>query len=130
MARPKTPTSILDAKGAYKKNPSRKQSGEPKPRMGIGSAPTVTNASVEFASVWDEVVGMVCPGVLGNSDRIALEAMCHLLIQFRLDPLDFPATKLSRLEALLGKFGMTPADRAKIKISDDDEPEKPEDQYF
>ena len=81
MARPKTPTSILDAKGAYSKNPSRKRSNEPKPRLGIGSAPSPTNESVTFVSVWDEVVGMVCPGVLGNSDRIALEALCHLLIQ-------------------------------------------------
>ncbi len=33
---------------------------------------------------------------------------------FRLDPVEFPAAKLVRLEALLGKFGMTPADRAKV----------------
>lgn len=47
-------------------------------------------------------------------DRLALELAAQLLAQFRTDPVEFPAAKLVRLEALLGKFGMTPADRAKV----------------
>jgi hypothetical protein len=52
--------------------------------------------------------------VLTEADRVGLEICCALLNQFRLDPVEFPAAKLVRLEALLGKFGMTPADRAKV----------------
>lgn len=73
---------------------------------------------------------MVCPGVLGNSDRLALEVLCHLIIQFRTDPVEFPAMKLSRMEAIMGKFGMTPADRNKIKMPSDEPEKKPEDAYF
>lgn len=73
---------------------------------------------------------MVCPGVLGNSDRLALEILCHLIIQFRKNPTEFASMKLSRMEAIMGKFGMTPADRNKIKMPTDEPEKKPEDAYF
>ena len=52
--------------------------------------------------------------MLTDSDRLSLELAANLLAQFRADPVEFPAARLVRLEALLGKFGMTPADRSKV----------------
>lgn len=52
--------------------------------------------------------------MLTESDRLALELAAQLMAQFRADPVEFPAAKMARLEAQLGKFGMTPADRAKV----------------
>ena len=63
---------------------------------------------------WKEIEKSAPLQVLTKSDRLALELAANLLAQFRLNPVDFPAAKLVRLEALLGKFGMTPADRAKV----------------
>jgi hypothetical protein len=39
-----------------------------------------------------------------------------LLAEHREAPLMMTAAKLSRLESLLGRFGMTPSDRAKLEI--------------
>ena len=63
---------------------------------------------------WHEIVACAPRDVITESDRLSLELMASLLAEFRQSPADFTAAKLVRLEALLGKFGMTPADRAKV----------------
>lgn len=128
MARPQKPTLVKDITGAHKKNPKRKPKSEVRPRAGIGPAPV--SPSSEFAAVWDEIVGMICPGVAGNSDRLALEILAHLVCEFRRAPTEMTGMKLARIEALMARFGLTPVDRQKIKAPEDDKPEKPEDKYF
>ena len=95
--------------------------------MGIGKAPT--NPSVSFADVWDEVVDNICTGVLGNSDRLHMEIVCHLICQFRLNPEETSAAKVLIIEKMLGKLGMNPIDRIRIVVPEDQE-KKPEDTYF
>lgn len=111
MSRPRTPTNVLDARGAFRKNPQRKR--EDAPTVGpLSKAPR--HLTGEALKAWKEIAKYAPLDVLTDSDRLALEVAAQLLAQFRQDPLEFPATKLVRLEALLGKFGMTPADRAKV----------------
>lgn len=95
--------------------------------MGIGTAPV--NASAGFSDVWDEVVSNVCPGVLGNCDRLHLEIVCRLISQFRCDPEGTSSAKIGMIEKMLGKLGMNPIDRIKITVPQDEEP-RPEDAYF
>jgi len=121
------PTALLEATGAYKKNPARRRKGEPKPRLGIGRYPE--SVVMTPKEVWDELVENICPGVLGNSDRILLETTSHLLSQFRSDPVEFPAAKLTILERCLGKLGMTPVDRTRI-VAEQEEAVSPEDEFF
>lgn len=111
MARPRKPTNVLELKGAFKKNPQRARKDAE--TVGPLSDPPPHLGGAELHA-WREIAEHAPLDVLTDSDRIALELAANLLAQFRLDPLDFPATKLVRLEALLGKFGMTPADRAKV----------------
>lgn len=111
MARPRTPTNVLDARGSFKKHPERKRQ-DAETSGPLGAAPAhITDAVLE---AWREIAGSAPRDVLTGSDRISLEVAANLLAQFRKDPVEFPAAKLVRLEALLGKFGMTPADRAKV----------------
>ena len=111
MARPRTPTNVLDARGAFKKNPQRRrQDAEPSGQLGAAPA----HLECEALQAWEEIKRSAPRDVLTESDRLALEVAAQLLAQFRTDPVEFPAAKLVRLEALLGKFGMTPADRAKV----------------
>ena len=114
MARPRTPTKIAELRGAYRKNPSRRPLGEPEPAGVIGPAPS--HFSQEQSAIWDEVVGLCYPGVLGQADRIALEIICRLLHLTRTDFDNMTGAQLARLTGLLGCFGMTPADRAKINV--------------
>ena len=111
MARPRKPTNVLELSGAFKQNPqrARKDADTVGP---LTSAPAHLNGAVLHA--WNELAKYAPVDVLTDSDRISLELAAHLLAQFRENPVEFPGNKLVRLEALLGKFGMTPADRAKV----------------
>jgi hypothetical protein len=111
MARPRTPTNVLDARGSFKKNPQRKRQ-DAETSGPLSDAPAHMGGAALHA--WNEIAACAPRDVLTDSDRLALEVAAHLLAQFREDPTEFPAAKLVRLEALLGKFGMTPADRAKV----------------
>ena len=111
MARPRTPTNVLDARGAFRKHPERKRT-DAQTVGPLGRPPS--HVKGEVLKAWKEIAKSAPLEVLTASDKLALELAANLLAQFRLNPIEFPAAKLVRLEALLGKFGMTPADRAKV----------------
>ena len=111
MARPRTPTNVLELKGSFKKDPQRKRE-DAEAAGPLGGSPAHINGAVLGA--WNEIVASAPREVLTGSDALAIELAANLLAQFRADPVEFTAAKLVRLEALLGKFGMTPADRAKV----------------
>ena len=111
MARPRTPTNVLDARGAFDKNPNRKRE-DPEVAGPLKAAPA--HFTDDQVGIWKELVKAAPKNVVTESDRFALEIATLLLQQFRNDPVDFTAAKLVRLETLLGKFGMTPSDRAKV----------------
>lgn len=111
MARPRKPTNVLEMSGAFKKDPQRKRQ-DAETSGPLGKAPSHINGAV--LNAWNEIVKSAPREVLTGSDALAIEVAANLLAQFRDDPVEFPAAKLVRLEALLGKFGMTPADRAKV----------------
>lgn len=113
MARPRTPTNVLDARGAFRKNPQRERVDPPTAGK-LRPPPKGSHFNDDRRQVWKELVKAAPKDVLTESDRFALEIACLLMVEFRENPLDFPAAKLVRLETLLGKFGMTPADRAKV----------------
>ena len=111
MARPRKPTNVLEMSGAFKKDPQRKRQ-DAETAGPLGNAPAHINGAV--LNAWNEIVKSAPREVLTGSDALAIEVAANLLAQFRENPVEFPAAKLVRLEALLGKFGMTPADRAKV----------------
>lgn len=102
---------MLDARGAFKKNPQRRRQDADTAGQLTGAPAHLTGAALQ---AWEEITRCAPRDVLTESDRLALEVAAQLLAQFRKDPVEFPAAKLVRLEALIGKFGMTPADRAKV----------------
>ena len=116
MARPRTPTNILKLRGAGKKNPARmrERENEPKPDGGIGSAPE--HLSDAQQQIWDELVDIIPPGVLGNTDRIWLERTSQLLDASRNRPDDWTSSKEKDLIQYLSRLGMSPADRSKVSV--------------
>lgn len=107
------PTAIKEARGSYKNHPERRNENEMQPLGGIGPAPDHAGA---YAETWDEIVKAMPPGVLGNTDRIAIEMLCKLVVKMRFDFEHMNAAEMTRLETLLARFGMTPADRTKITV--------------
>jgi hypothetical protein len=123
MARPRTPTNVLEMRGAYKKNPQRKREDEPEVATGLGPAPDYF--SPEQADAWNVITSQCHAGVLCHADGIAVEIAAVLLANFRANPVDMPAAKLARLDSLLARFGMTPSDRSKVAGAKKEEPANP-----
>lgn len=114
MARLHQPSKVLEMRGAHKKHPERKRTREPVPRAGIGPAPG--HLTDEQRAIWDEVVGITPAGVLGDSDRVSLEALAKLIDDMRKDFSKFTGSKMSQMISLLARFGLTPADRTRISV--------------
>lgn len=112
-AKPK-PTAQKVVQGSFKKHPERRNNNEPVPTNGIGPAPDWMGE--QQVSVWSEISGYCCAGVLGDSDRIALERATVLLAASRNEPNEFTAAQETALYRYLASFGMTPADRTKISV--------------
>ena len=111
MARPRTPTNILDARGSFDKHPERRRE-EPEPAGELGEPPNSLRAAEK--RVWYELQENAPKGVLTAGDRFAVELICVLMREFRAKPSEFTAAKYTRLHGLLGSVGLTPADRSKV----------------
>lgn len=114
MARPRTPTKLLDARGAFRKHPERRRDGEPEVKNALGAAPYMLNE--QEMACWNEIVSYAPVGVLTEADRHAVELAACLLAEFRADRAGFAAGKMGRLQSMLGQFGMNPADRSRLNI--------------
>lgn len=112
MSRPRTPTAILDSKGAFIANPQRKRIGEPQPTGSLGSAPKWL--SDEEKKIWREFVRGLPPGVGKSSDRWAAESLVLLKAKERGGTIR--GNELGQLTLLYGRFGLTPADRVRISV--------------
>ena len=68
--------------------------------------------------IWKELVDNGLPGVMTAADRLTMEMLCCLVVQFRDDPLKFPPAKYTTVINLSARFGFSPADRQKFIIPD------------
>ena len=114
MGAPKKPTQLKIVQGTDKRNKTRMNPDEPIPDRGIGDAPA--HLSKRRQAIWDEVVGISYPGVLGEADRIGLEMMARLIYTMRFNDNEMTAAMFTQLSQLIGRFGMTPSDRTKIVV--------------
>ena len=114
MARPRTATAILEARGAFKKDPKRARV-DPKPAGNLRKTPPA-NLTADQKKAWAHIVRIAPAGVLMNSDEILLEMCACLLAEFQANPAEMPTARLLRLETQLGKIGLSPADRARIAV--------------
>jgi hypothetical protein len=114
MGRPRTPTRVLDARGAFKKDPQRKRDGEPEVKNPLGAAPDRLTESEQQA--WQLIADRAPLGVLTEADGIAVEMAAKMLAAAWADFEGMTDGRLSRLMSTLGTFGMNPSDRAKLSI--------------
>jgi phage terminase small subunit len=111
MARPRTPATILQLKGAFKEHPNRARE-DAKVNQPIGDPPkSLTPFQLK---IWREIVGKIPDEVAGDADEFMLELVVILFSEFREAPTLFTAAKYGILHRLLTDLGMTPQGRAKI----------------
>ncbi len=109
------PTALLKGSGSFDHNRGRyaDRLAEPPPTGPLGPPPKHFDKA--HGGLWRELAAAAPPGVLTNSDRIAVELACCLLHQQRAGTAS--AAALAQLTTLLGKMGMTPADRNKVQAA-------------
>jgi hypothetical protein len=108
------PTALRIAQGTAHRNKHRQNNDAPIPVRGIGEPPQHLNK--KEAAAWDEIVGITYAGTMGEGDRIALEMLVKLLLILRENFEEMSAQQMVRLHALLSGFGLTPADRNKVRV--------------
>lgn len=119
MTGARTPTNVLEIRGAFDKNPNRRRE-DAKTTGEIGDPPTYLSEMERLA--WAEIVQNAPISVLTSADRQIVELASRLMAESRVDFTEFTAAKLARLEAMLGKLGMTPADRSRVSAGNKDKP--------
>ncbi|MGA8862882.1 MAG: hypothetical protein WB444_03640, partial [Gallionella sp.] len=106
----------LELRGAFEKNPRRKmqRQGEPAELKDIGPAPKRLTAKQREA--WAVIVGSAHFGVLSSADAVAVEMAAVLLAAFWQLGIEMKGCHMARLDSLLARFGMTPADRSRVVL--------------
>lgn len=115
--RPRTPSNVLEMRGAFVAHPERAaaRKDEPVPNSDIGDPPKGMNVGAR--KCWVYLVEIAPHGVLGDSDRAYLEVAAELLaLKRRVGVERMESAKLNRLETMLGKLGLNPADRSRVSI--------------
>jgi len=121
MGAPKKPMAVRELHGTAHRNKQRNNDDAPQPERGIGPAPSYfTEAEVE---VWDYLVTIMHDDVLKEPDRPTFEVLAKLFYRFRYGTFDKEATipalmaaELNKMVGIMSLYGMTPADREKIKV--------------
>ena len=114
------PTALLKGTGSFDHNRGRYAARltEPTPAGPLGPPPKHFDKA--HGALWREIASAAAPRVLTSSDAWLVELACSLMHQQRAGTAS--AAGLSLLTTLLGKMGMTPADRSKVQAG----PPKPE----
>lgn len=110
MARPRLPTEVLEVRGSFKAQPSRRRPIGAKSERPLGNEPPgLTKAEVEC---WREIVGNSVAAVLTSADRVMVEIAARLLAKMRDGSIK--STELSAFTRCLTELGWTPASRHKV----------------
>lgn len=112
MARPRTPTRVLELRGAFKKHPERRQerANEPEPEAGLGASPKELDEAERAR--WKQIAKW-CPW-LTVADRAIVEMTCRLWTLSRKNAASVAELKL--LQSNYVQLGMTPSGRTRVKV--------------
>jgi hypothetical protein len=112
MPKPRTPSAVLEARGAFAHNPDRKREDF---EAGVFDPAPPTYFKAHQKAAWNEIVGVLPATVLQATDRMAVELAARLIAQFRKLPDDeVTSAQVAQIRTALAVLGMTPADRSRV----------------
>jgi hypothetical protein len=112
MGRPRTPTGLLELRGAFKNHPSRLKdrkhepvvlTGLPEPPRYLDSAPAAMWQEMKSRGFW-----------LTSADKFLVEIAATLMAKYQADNLK--SGDVSLLISLLGKIGFSPNERGRMNL--------------
>jgi len=125
---------VLQMNGSVAHDPGRYagRTDGPECPESIGNAPRHLSARVR--AIWDEIISQIPEGMLRSPDRMLLEITCKLMDKYR-SPRRYKRTitkgdvttvewavdemqtsEITLLTNSLGKLGLNPIDRSKVKV--------------
>lgn len=110
------PTEVLKLVGAGKKNPARlrERAGEPTDNDPLGDPPAYLMATER--EIWGVLKDQLVEGVALASDRMAFEVLCRLVGLMQTNGIGgMEVGQIAQMNKLFVAFGMTPADRSRVK---------------
>lgn len=112
MPKPRTPSAVLEARGAFAKDPGRRREDFD---SGTFNREPPGYFKPHQREVWDEIVNVLPTSVLQATDRIAVELAARLVAQFRhQDDAEVTSAQVAQIRTALAVLGMTPADRSRV----------------
>ncbi len=112
MARPRTPTALLELRGAFKNHPSRLKARQyepivttalPEPPEGLPTPVKLAWLEMRNRGFW-----------LTSADRFLVEIAATLMAHYRIEELK--SGDVSQLIGLLGKIGFSPKERGGMDL--------------
>jgi phage terminase small subunit len=114
MPKPRTPSAVLEARGAFDKDPSRRREDF---EAGAFDPTPPKYFKPKQRDAWSEIVGVLPASVLQATDRMAVELAARLIAQFRaLDDSEVTSAQVAQIRTALAVLGMTPADRSRVSV--------------
>ena len=112
MGKPRTPTKVLEMRGAFVKHPERRSVREHEPPVEVPLAPAPACLNEAEQARYEQIRGW-CPW-LADSDGPLVERTAKLWARLR-DGTDKHGDE-KQFITNLGKLGMTPVDRSKVSL--------------
>lgn len=116
MARPRTPTKVLELRGAFKKDPQRKRPNEPEVDTKTVNKKPPSRLTADQKKTWREIVKVIPAGVLSTADLVQVEIVVCLLTEFRQAGGAMSTSRIGRLTSEMGKLGLNPSARASLTV--------------
>lgn len=111
--RPRKPTAVLEAQGAFEKDPQRRRRLEP---QAAGAAEKPAFVKGRAARIWKVYAPLVEKmGLLRSVDAFAFSVWCCLAAEFEEDYKHMPAARITAMRQAGEKFGLDPSARAKLE---------------
>lgn len=128
MGRNRTPSLILEAKGAFIHDPQRARPKEPSGGRPLPKKPSeYLQMSEEEVKLWKQLHKRLLPGVAFESDELFFADLVRLtLMWIKREPM--MAAERTYRSSLGSRFAMTPADRSKVSV--EKEPDDEFDQFM
>lgn len=113
MSRPRTPTKVLEMRGAFQRNPKRRKEREHEPQVTapLGKPPDCLNEAQRAR--WEEIAKW-CTWLM-QPDRLLVELIAREWVRVRDNAAD---ADQKLLLAAMARLGLTPTDRSKIYAPD------------
>ena len=115
MPKGKRPLILSEVRGAFVKDPQRRNKKPPKTRnQMLGDPPKyLTKVGKDF---WEHVRMYAPEGLITNADQALVGMAASLWAQFIEKPETFSPAKVSQFRLIMREFGMTPSSRAGIEM--------------